>query len=746
MNPLSKAYHMLRLLGPRVIALRAGVYWNKASGRTRRVFRPRPWETFSLAELTVPGTPVDPAEYARFKRQQAPPFLFPLGSPPVIPDEVRKARHDRQPPLTERLALIEQDRCVYFFRTPSPSPVDWYHNPIDDLRSPPEKHWYEIPDYMPTQGDMRMMWEPSRAAWAIDLARARPHGHAIDAGRLLWRWVDAWMSACPPFLGFQWKCGQESSIRLLAIMIGAWSLANDPATTPQRWVQLARLAWATGYRVLHHIDYAVSQKNNHALSEAMGLMLIAQLFPELREARRWERVGRRVLAQETLRQTYDDGSYVQQSMNYQRVMLQVCMTGLRLAELAERPLEPRVYERLGRCVEFLFEMTDRHSGRCPNYGNNDGALPLPLNECDFTDFRPALQAAHYLVHRKRLLPPGAWDEDLLWLFGKAALSAPTLPPRWPGSAAFSSGGYYTLHGRESWAMVRCHTWRDRPAHYDQLHVDLWWRGQNVAQDCGTYHYYDPKRRDVERYFKSAKAHNLVEIDGRDPLVLASRYLWLPWPRGRATRFDCAERDHGDPALTPRGAAVGVFEGEHYDYLRRPWRTLVRRALIVLPGDVWVIVDDVLARGERRATLRWHLMDAPFETDAAAARLRLSTPAGSFSLTVAGWPDAPADFAVVRGRDEPGRVQGFAAPYFGERLPIPVAEADFSGRGPQRLISVFAPGEPAIVAMSAADEAHAQDWDICHGETCWRLRLGPCRRAAGALLLRASSSPAAQPID
>lgn len=712
MSSVRKAWHVLRLLGPRFVTLRAGLFWNRLTGRTRRVFAARPWEALDLRELTTPGTPTACEEYAGFKRQQSLPFFFPLGVPPLVPDAIRKAPAQRQPDLRRRLDLLAEDRCVYFFRTPSPSPVDWAANPLEETRCPADRDWFDIPDFRSEQGDMRTMWEPARAAWALDLARARAHGVSIDAGGLFWRWVDSWMNACPPFRGPQWKCGQESSTRLLAIMIGAWSLADDPATTPQRWTQLARLAWATGYRVFHHIDYAVSQKNNHALSEALGLLLIAQLFPELRDAARWGATGRRVLSQELARQVADDGSYVQHSMGYHRVMLQVSLAALRLAELAERPFEPGVYDRLARAGEFLFELSDRTSGRCPNYGNNDGALPLPLNECDFTDFRPVLQATHYLVQRKRLFGSGPWDEDLLWLFGAAALPAHAEPPRWPGATAFRDGGYYTLQGRESWAMIRCHTWRDRPAHYDQLHLDLWWRGQNVIQDCGTFRYYDAKRPDVEHYFKSSRAHNLVEVGGREPLTLASRFLWLPWPRGAARRFDAGGLED---------ARLGVFEGESFDYLRRPWRTMVRRSVIRRAPDTWVVVDDLCGRGASGAVLRWHLLDGPYRFDAGDFAVRLETPEGVFSLALAAWPAAPQSCTMVRGRDEAHRVQGFSAPYYGRREPIPVIEAIFGEAHMLRVVTVLAPGEPAAARLSS-DTPHFQRWRVDAAGDSWELEL------------------------
>ena len=720
MSPAKNALYILRYLGPRVVWLRTGVYLGKFLGRSRRTFRARPWDQIDLAEITQAGTPTDPDGYARFKRDQAPEFLFPLGQPPDVPDEIRGAAAERQPPLAERLKLLAEDRCVYFFRSPSPMPIDWYANPFDETRSQPGQVWSDIPDYLPEQGDPRMLWEPGRAAWAIDLARARSHGQGIHAAGLFWRWVDSWMTACPPWEGFQWKCGQESAVRFIAVALGFWSLADDPATTPERWRQFARLAWATGYRIAHHINYAISQKNNHAMSEACGLLLISHLFPEFRDAAAWWDKGYRVLAQEIRRQTCDDGSYVQNAMNYQRVMLAGSTLGLRLAELRGQPFDRDVYERLGRCGEFLFQMMEPQTGRLPQYGNNDGAHVLPLNECDFTDFRPVIQATHYLVHRERRLPAGAWDEDLLWLFGADALRAPAGSAPRPQSTACEVGGYYTLRQANTWAMLRCHTHRDRPAHYDQLHLDLWYRGQNVVQDCGTYKYYIPGRPDIERYFKSIAAHNTVEIDGASPVEFVSRFLWFPWPRGRSRRFESDADGHK------------FFVGEHYDYDRPPWNVLHRRTVLSLPHDIWLVVDDLLGTGEHAAVLRWHLLDVPHEFDASAPAVTLHTASGDFCVSVSAGARDPDRAEIIRGRDEPERVQGFAAPYYGERLPIPTLEVSYRSQSPLRVLTTLSP--ETVILPRLVDESPArQCWEVGSPAASSIIELGPPARNGATLI-------------
>src|SRR5690606_8268731 len=114
LNPLLKAYYLIRYLGPRVITLRAGVYLDQWRGVTAKLYAPRPWETIQLADLVTPGVPTDIDGYARFKREQNRPFLFPLGRPPEIPDAIRQTPTDRSPTLRERLDALSEMRPIYF--------------------------------------------------------------------------------------------------------------------------------------------------------------------------------------------------------------------------------------------------------------------------------------------------------------------------------------------------------------------------------------------------------------------------------------------------------------------------------------------------------------------------------------------------------------------------------------------------------------------------------------------------------
>ena len=129
------------------------------------------------------------------------------------------------------------------------------------------------------------------------------------------------------------------------------------------------------------------------------------LFPELRSSERWRATGRQVLEDLGRELIYDDGAFSQHSANYHRLMLHDYLWVLRLGEVLGQPFSSELRERVGKSGEFLYQIQDDASGRVPCYGQNDGALVLPLNNCDYQDFRPVIQSTSYLATGTRRYQP-----------------------------------------------------------------------------------------------------------------------------------------------------------------------------------------------------------------------------------------------------------------------------------------------------------------------------------------------------
>ncbi len=477
-------------------------------------------------------------------------------------------------------------------------PVNWHFNPFSGAVWEKDVHWCDIKHFDSLRGDIKCVWEISRFSWAYDLLRAYRLTSDESYPKAFWELFEHWLENNQPNHGVNWVSGQECAIRVMAWCFALFGFINSPETTQDRIERMLVAIALHCERIEKFISHAIRQKTNHSITEAAGLYTIGILFPFFKNAVRWKNLGKKILEQEASRQIYDDGAYVQQSMNYHRVMLQAYLWCLRLAQMNEDSFSAQLKSRFIKATEFLYQMQDNSTGRVSNYGPNDGALILPLNSCDYLDYRPVIQACWYLYHQEKLYDAGPWDEDLLWLFGPESLDAPRANAQ-RVSSEFREGGYYTLRSNDSWAMIRCHTYRDRVGHVDMLHLDLWADGINLLRDCGSYKYYAPDEPELEEYFKSIWAHNTVVVDDASPLRQISRFIWFPWPKTKVLKFE-------------ENANRIEWEGGSYAYNRPPWNIVHSRHIVTdKDGQKWKITDKLAGQGQHKAELRWHL---PYESE------------------------------------------------------------------------------------------------------------------------------------
>lgn len=664
---LGRAVAIVRTQGIRWAAFRARYAFEHRAGLIERRTPLSQWNDRPLPSWLRPGVPATPEEYVAWRRPHGGRFFF--EAPVTLPQGVAaKAPAAADALLDGRWSYFSGElRRVGF-------PPDWFCDPLSGRTADSAVHWSRDAG---GPADIKMVWEPSRFAAAFLLARAyavRPDERYAEG---FWTLVEDWMAKNPPMHGPNWGCGQEATFRVMGWCFGLAAFAGAAATTPARVAALAAaIAWH-GERIEANIAYARSQKNNHAISEAIGLWMIGLLFPEFSAAERWVELGRHDLEAEVARQIYPDGSYVQHSTNYHRVMLQDLTWAIRLGEVNGRRLSAALYERAAAATQWLFNMTDADSGGAPLTGHNDGALILPLSDADFSDYRPAIQAASWIVLGTKPFENGVWDEPLAWLAGSGAIAA-AAQSRCASPLVAPDGGYYTLRGPESWALLRCAAYADRPAHADQLHLDLWWRGHNVAGDAGTWRYTAEDGR--HNPLATTAVHNTVTVDGRDQMTAAGRFLWIDWATGTVARRECV-------------SGMDVIDARHDGY--RAAGVTHRRA-VVRRGDVWVLVDDILGSGTHEARLHWLCPDVPVERDGQAALF--TYPSGRFAIARAA-DSGPWD--IVRA--SPEGVRGWRSPIYAAREPAISLVATVSGALPLRFVTVLGPAgfDPRAVAAALA---------------------------------------------
>lgn len=652
MNKLAKAYWTFRALGagniPRCL-------WQAFKSRAGILERHLPGGELSAEQLQREFVDDYRAQSAlSYWKTRANHFFISPEQLPQIQEALNSIVESKcwEQNVTNVVNNLQKGSALFFSRffVDAGWPMLYNRDPVNHLDWPVGRHWSTYKQFDPHLKDIKCIWELSRFSTAYYLAREYTRNFGRLPIDLFWQMFESWDEQNPYGLTVQWACGQESTFRMMAWLFSAFVFLSDSEADADRYHRLTELAWYTGRHLERNINFALSQKNNHGISEAVGLWTIGLLFPELRSAKKWRERGWRILTTEPVRQIYEDGAYVQHSFNYHRLMMDDLLWVACLGQANDFQLPENVMSRFERSLHWLLEMVEPTTGRVPNYGANDGASILPLSCCDYLDYRPVIQAAHYLLYHKRFFNPGPWDEKMLWLVGPESLDA---EPSFSQKVSFAArtGGYYVLRGSCSWAMTRCHSYCDRPSQADMLHVDLWYKGENILRDAGTYMYYcEPA---WQKYFLSTAAHNCIVIDGADQMTKGPRFLWFRWIRSRLLSFD-----------TSTDGRVGYFAGEHYGYTCLIGNVIHRRSICRI-DNTYVIIDDIVGRYSHDIAMRWRLPSADWQRQKNSWR---TTVAGQqLSLTVIA-PEAMS-CALIQGQEAP-YVEGWESLYYCQKKSTP----------------------------------------------------------------------------
>jgi hypothetical protein len=531
-------------------------------------------------------------------------------------------------------------------------PPHWFHNPVTGKRVSPQHPWTQMRFASPVYGDLKFILEPSRFLFVYPLARAYALSGDEKFPQAFWAAIENWAHHSPPMAGPLWICGQECSLRILAWSFALHAFIHSSSTTNQRVALLVSMIAAHAWRTAQTLGYARSQRSNHLITEAVGLWTAGTLYPELTEAHVWRELGAQLLHEAVLDQISPEGVSQQHSFNYQRMILHLLLWTLRLSEIHSSPLHEHIRSRAQSAYDFISRFADPVSGLAPNYGSDDGSLIFPLAPAAYHDFRPLLQLGAAILNRPALTP-GPWDEAALW-FGvksgaESGASSGARPPvaEKPPSPPSVETGYFRLGDQTSWALIRAGRYSRRPFQADQLHVDLWWNGLNLARDPGTYLYNGPVP--WNNGLAGTAVHNTVTIDHQDQMRRAGRFLWIDWAQASGKTYSSGNH-----------APADRFQGQHDGYKRFGVRH--HRSVQWLQGSGWIIVDDILTNltsgGAHEARLHWLVPDLPFELTDSPFQLVFTSGQGPIRWTI--FSTAPARAAVVRGGQQ---VAGDESPDF-----------------------------------------------------------------------------------
>ncbi|MGX5858624.1 alginate lyase family protein [Dyadobacter jiangsuensis] len=498
---LTLLWRIGRQMGWHYVLFRAG-YWFQAKTGILKLRFPRKATNRSFAGLQ---------EW----RQSASVFFFAPGNP-----EVNRKMGLKQ--LRWRVQKIGVGKFKYFDTWYSVS--DWHTNPLTGYCYRKNEHWSEVNDFSAKAGDIKYVWEKSRFTFLYDLVRYDFH-FSEDRSTKVFGLIADWIDRNPVNCGPNWKCSQEIALRVLNWTFALHYYKFSPTLNQPLFNKIFCSIYDQMCHVAANLSFSrVTVRNNHVLTEALGLYVVGLMFPQFAESPEWRVLGKNLFETEITSQIAADGTYIQFSMNYHRVVIQLLTWGIRLAELNHDPMSITVHDRAKVSLNFLRSCQNAMYGRLPNYGHNDGALFFPLSERSFGDFRPQMAALANVLGIDLDYQEGNWREESQWLTGTRSKSLFKMRPKHISS--FPIGGYHILPDTGTLTFLRCGKYHTRPFQADNNHLDIWINGRNILRDSGTWLYNTDE--ESTRYFSGTRGHNTIMIGDFDQMQKQHRFIWTHW--------------------------------------------------------------------------------------------------------------------------------------------------------------------------------------------------------------------------
>ena len=400
---------------------------------------------------------------------------------------------------------------------------DWFFNPFTSTKHSQSKlHWTEINDF--GEGDIKIIWELSRFDWVTQYALTyKKTGNEKYLTRLN-LWLEDWSQNNPLNIGPNWKCGQETSFRVMKLLTSAFLL--NQLERPCNG--LKDMIYQHVCRIEGNLQYGVIQDNNHGSSEAIGLYIGAAWLIHTGKTSQmllnWKNKGRKLLEERILKLIQAEGSFSQRSMNYHRVMVDTLSFCLHMMEvLNEIPFDQVIKNRLISLGEWQYKMTFGQGGEAPNYGSNDGSRIENLYSNDYADYRPSTQLFFALLTKERVYDEAAVSEAMYWRCGNESLSYPIRNIPLPKGEILDKH-ILLLRNQKASLFLKIPDATFRPGN-DVFHIDLWVDGKPILIDAGTFSYNSVEWTDK---LKSISSHNSVQFDDCEPMPKLSRFLNGCW--------------------------------------------------------------------------------------------------------------------------------------------------------------------------------------------------------------------------
>lgn len=526
-------------------------------------------------------------------------FFFASASVPSLLTQVRQ----RIPQQAEQIVRQADKICHHRFDLLGYEDLD-YGNPIDwhldaaHGKQAPRKPFYKI-RYLDFDevGDCRVAWELNRHQHLVTLAKAyRLTGDRRYADEIFRQWRH-WHTENRYPCGINWASSLEVAFRSLSWIWMYQLLEGTPVMPSEFRKEWLRAQVLNGRHIERYLSTYFSP-NTHLLGEAVALLFLGTLCPEISRAEHWKSLGWEIVLREAQRQVQADGFHFEQSTYYHVYAIDFFLHSAVLASLNGIAIPTEFEETIEKMLNALFLLG--RTGAPPHLGDDDGGRLFDPRRNRSQYLLDPLSTGAVLFHRGDFkAAAGELREETIWLLREQGIAEwDRLPTHQTAtaSAALQASGLYLLAAQSPPSQLVIGTgWQGvrggGHSHADALSISLRSEGHDLLIDPGTFEYVgDHKARDL---FRDTAMHNTLRVDGESQSEPAGPFAWKQLARATTEQW-----------IT--GETFDLFVGSHDAYTRLDPPVVHQRWVFSLKPGFFLVRDLAQGAGKHRLFVDWHL--------------------------------------------------------------------------------------------------------------------------------------------
>ena len=350
-----------------------------------------------------------------------------------------------------------------------------------------------------------------------------------------------WIKNNPPLIGINWYSGLEISLRLTSWIFTLYFFKDCKEINNNKFF---KLIFESMFQHAYFLRYFYQRRSfNHTIGDLFGVYFFSRTLKNIRTMKKWEKIFFKKFKTQIYLQIREDGTNIEQSINYHRFVLEFISIFLILNSDILSKNEKSLIEKM---FDYTINII-KPDGNFPLIGDNDDGKVLLLSAYEKNPYICLINLGAILFKRgdfkyfsKNLFPISILLTGFQGLntFNEINVFQPIEKVKF-----FDKSGYIVIKSDflkdSSYLFVdfgRFGPGNAAHTHSNVSNIIFSSKGQDIIIDSGTYSYNMTWKE--RNYFKSSVAHNVLTINQKNQALIDGWFSWKNKPNlKRYIEFD-----------------------------------------------------------------------------------------------------------------------------------------------------------------------------------------------------------------